>query len=177
MSWLNGISRYSSPGYQGLFYYGTHREGRVDYFERYFSKVLYPVYISTYGNTNTIEFSKYNKTIKFVSAFDSIKQIASFSLSLYIEDKESHTLYCSPANRFYECLAAGLPMVFDRSCVNTMKTAGYDISDFVVDHSFDIMKNINVSRRLWGEQKNSWYRDYYKEFENEFDTLASKELK
>lgn len=169
----------------GLFYYGAFRQGRKVYFDRYFRGVsehfdrkrnligrheasLYPVHISTSTITQK-KFKELNEEIQFMKTFKSLSDIGSYQATIYIEDKHNHTEYGSPANRFYECLSVGLPMFFDESTVGTMKTAGYDVSKYVVNSQRDVLKMLQMSEEIRQEQRELWaQRDYLKELEEEF---------
>jgi hypothetical protein len=161
---------------KGLFYYGTFREDRVGYFHKYFSaSSQYEILISTYGKS-AIKFIELNNKIRIVEQFKNTKQIANFQCSLYIEDVFSHTNYCSPANRFFESLSVGLPMLFDESCVKTFDTFGIDARDFVVSTTAEVKKEMLKSEQIREKQHKLWARDYYSEFVLEFKKTFEKEV-
>lgn len=112
---------------KGLMYYGAHRRERVEYFKRWLDFGTAPATVST----STRVYKKWQESVpgaKLVPQMDSVidEMCALGSLSLYIEDEYSHKHYCSPANRLYEMLSAGMPFVIDRSALGTLEKAGYD---------------------------------------------------
>lgn len=50
-----------------------------------------------------------------------------FACTVYIEDEMSHRRFHSPANRFYEALSAGLPILVDTTAVGTLQKAGFTV--------------------------------------------------
>lgn len=157
----------------GLFYYGAFRQYRQQDFNEYFApEATYPIVISTTKQAS-VKFEDINPNITFIPPF--VNNEMPPMASLYIEDKESHELYCSPANRFYECLAAGVPIFFDAKCVPTMETAGYDVSPWKVRDRKHLgaMIELNpreiakIQRRDWGQ------RDYVGELTSRLKELAA----
>jgi len=159
----------------GLFYYGSYRKGRIQYIKKYLENAPYPVVISTFGKKNISLFGSIAGNVRIMNPFDSIRQLRAFTLSLYIEDTYSHKTYCSPANRFYECLSARLPMVFDKSCLATFNAVGLDISDYVVDSPKDVSLKLHTSEVIAHRQRATWYREYYKDCISDLHELAKKE--
>jgi len=149
----------TDPKLMGLGYYGSFRPDRAKYFVKYFQDAPYPVHISTYKR-NALNFRDLNPKIKIYSPFRHRQQIQAFQMVLYIEDEFIHTHYNSPANRFYECLYNGVPLIFDASCRNTFKEAGYVIDPFVVDCQKDVEKALKKSHAIMALQHEQWYRDY-----------------
>lgn len=114
-----------------LLYYGAFREKRIPSFKRFFSCPRpYPLRIST-----TITRSKkFCELIGlgevYVQPFpDVISGAKGYSASLYIEDERSHSEFHSPANRFYEMLSAGVPLLFDHLCLPMLSKAGIEVPD------------------------------------------------
>jgi hypothetical protein len=114
-----------------LFYYGSFRAlGRLRYFDRYFRMEGVPVTISSPGLGD-------GPNKKFVQAYDVMHmpkiegplgpELARHGMGLYIEDQRSHREFHSPANRFYEMLGAGLPIIFQPECVSMLARAGFDV--------------------------------------------------
>ena len=73
--------------------------------------------------------------------------LAKYKYSIYLEDEKSNEVYCSPANRFYECISNGVLMFFDSSCVETFRTAEIDIEKFVVSGPEEIKHKIESIER------------------------------
>jgi hypothetical protein len=51
-------------------------------------------------------------------------------------------------------------MVFDASCRNTFKEAGYIIDPFIVDSQKDIQRALKRSHEIAMLQHEQWYKDY-----------------
>lgn len=130
-----------------LIYYGAFREGREKYFNKYFAQNLYEVHIST-TKTNVDDFLAIDQdNIRFYPPFhwvDVISELSAFKFSIYLEDEASHKAYCSPANRFYECLSNGVVMLFDKSCLGTFTAAGIDIGNYLVDSPAELADKMNI---------------------------------
>lgn len=142
-----------------VLYYGSMRENRVVYFDRYFIGLGYPLTIS---GPNYKFYDRYAS--KYIvhnvqKEMDVHAYVSEFGMGLYLEDTVSHTEYHSPANRFYEMLSVGVPMVFQPESVPQMKFAGFDVTPYVVKdadavrdmlpHASDIQKR---QRAEWWEQ-------------------------
>lgn len=113
-----------------LLYYGAYRNNRVTYFDRYFKNPLGPVTISS--PTRKFEQQYSNTNIRHQTSLENFDKLAKHGMGLYLEDKRSHTEFHSPANRFYEMLGAGLPMVFQLESVNILRRAHLDVSPWAV---------------------------------------------
>jgi len=144
-----------------LFYYGAYRKDREHLFKKYFEDAIYPIEISASSKA----FSKFldlNYEIEEVPVLKNlIGNIAHYGTTIYLEDAESNDIYCSPANRFYECLSAGIAILFDKSSIPTMSTAGYNIRPYVVDSQEDVKKMLpnwfNISK-----EQSEWRYDFRK---------------
>ncbi len=127
-----------------IIYYGAFRKGRVFFFKKYFP-FLKNLYVST-TEKNFSKFRDINSNINLINKFDFVNAIsmdlAKYMYTIYLEDEKSNLFYCSPANRFYECISNGVLQLFDSSCVKTFSTYGIDISEFVVNDSEDILHKI-----------------------------------
>lgn len=151
------------PSWYGLFYYGAYRLDREGLFSRYLAATdCYPVRISCSPKAENC-FEDLSPAIRFVKPLNPlIPGIADFPMSIYMEDEFSNRVYCSPANRFYECLAAGTAMVFDYASLGTMKTAGFDVSQFTVNDPTEVAAKIYDAPRIAAEQALAWGRRNYK---------------
>jgi len=161
------------PLYEGVLYFGAFRKKRAAYFEKYLgidATDFYPVNVSSNKKSLKLfldmnpcldEFSKPEQLLPFLQQF---------KMMVYMEDTPSHTLYNSPANRFYECISAGLPMVFDINTVHTFEEAGYDVNKFVVQEARDIPYFLSIWEKCRDEQL-QWRRDYIAEGTNELTKI------
>lgn len=164
-----------SPALYGLGYYGAYRPDRVEFFEKYFVNTPYTVYVSSFQR-NHLKWRDLNSEIKIFAPFKNRKQISCFQSVLYIEDKFSNTHYCSPANRFYECLSVGVPMLFDKSCIGTFKKAGMDISQFTVDSQRDVVRALKRTKEISAEQRSLWFRNYKEELFEDVKQAVRKHI-
>lgn len=153
----------------GLFYYGACRDDRIQYFKKYLNSELYKIYISSTSKGGR-KFRDICKNASIIKAWNTYTQLQRFQTTLYIEDKYSHKNYCSPANRFYEYLSAGLAILFDKSCLNTFDTAGYDITPYIVDNANDVYEKLKEYDKIVKKQK-EWHRDYISELNDTFDEV------
>jgi len=140
-----------------VFYYGSFRIDRKELFDRYFKAPF----------THTIVSSP---TKKFEEAYPNIDTIGPVTenffqtlghhgLGLYIEDRKSSREYHSPANRFYEMLSAGLPMVFQPECGEMLRKAGFNPEPYYVHKASDIKKMMSRREEIGIEQRKEWVKD------------------
>ncbi len=143
-----------------LFYYGSYREFRLRYFDRYFAGASAEnlVTISSPFVKGVNRFSKKYPGACHVDKMEGTlsEELGSHGLGLYIEDKKSHSLFHSPANRFYEMLSAGLPMVFQSECGSMMRRAGYDPTPYQADNWMTIKRFMRDREGVLERQRESW---------------------
>jgi hypothetical protein len=162
------------PRNSGLIYYGAYRPDRVPYFEKYFRHAPYPVTISSFrGEKN---FGVLCPNAKLMSAFRDPDGPADWQATIYLEDRASHDLYCSPANRFYECVHMGLAQIVDESAVPTLRRAGIKPfpKDFVVNSKTELRASLQKWEDIRGLQQRHWRRNYAADLHEQFNT-AMKE--
>jgi len=152
---------FKEPTEPGMLYYGAYRPGRVESFERYFSEPLVPVTISSFRGKD--HFLALNPGLNTMPAFRAPERISNWAASLYIEDKHSHDHFTSPANRFYECLQAGVFMLFDEPCVPNLEKAGIDPFPWVVKDRFDVADKFPHWRAGREEQRKRWWKPYHED--------------
>lgn len=146
---------------KGLIYYGAYRSGRWRYFEKYLGHEATDHYIVTVS-ASRIAVKKYldlNFMIDEVNKMDNLYTFLQlYEFSIYLEDEKTHTMYCSPANRFYECVSAGIPLFFDSNCQGTFGKAEIDIIGYIVGSAKELhnMDKIGIAE----EQRKLWSRDY-----------------
>lgn len=134
------------PEVQGLFYYGAFREHRVKSFEKFFSTEYYDVHISTTGQRAT-KFKSIAPNVNIVApSKDIISDIGKYQASIYIEDDKSHHQFHSLANRFYECVSSGGPLLVDANCVGVFAGAGVQLKpDWIVRDAKDVYEALTQS--------------------------------
>jgi len=174
LTWEHGL-KHKDPLLLGLGYYGSYRPDREIYFKKYFKDASYKIYISTFPR-NSLKFRDLNHNIKVFEPFRSRNLISAFQNVLYIEDTFTHSHYNCPANRFYECLCRGVPLLFDKSCERTFKKAGYIIDPFIVNNQTDVHNKIFCSEQIRALQKEQWYKNYYLELCKDLDKIISKSI-
>ena len=161
---------------EDLIYYGAFRDGRVKDFKKYFSDIKLHISTTDRNKDKFLEVCKKATVIDTFSFKDSISfELAKFRFSLYIEDEKSHDFYCSPANRFYECLSNGVFMLFDSSCKFTFDTAKIDISDFVVSNVDELRDKMEMVKKDFytyeDKQRNIIDKNSIKTLENEISNI------
>lgn len=161
--------------YRGLSYYGAYRDGRKIYFQRYLGGYKGSVFIST-SPRNRVKFAAINKSAHFFSMRDVIGEYGAFTDTVYIEDVFTHKHYCSPANRFYECLSAGVMIHFDVNTAGTFLKAGIDVSPWIVSSAEDI-KCGNASELKRQRERLYDGMDYKEEMDSQFGAFIDEVMK
>lgn len=154
---------------RGVVYYGAYRPDRVSYFEKYLRHAPYPVTISSFrGEKN---FGVLCPNARLMPAFRDPDGPAQWEMTLYLEDTASHELYCSPANRFYECLHMGLPQAVDERAAGTLSRAGVpDVHRFAVNSKMNVRAMLCDAPAVAHEQQFMWRRDYAADLHEQFET-------
>jgi hypothetical protein len=149
------VMRKQSP--ETLLYYGSYRSGRRKYFDRFFQTPSARTVISC--PNKKFENAYHNKLVEHVPAIreNFHRTLSEHGLGLYIEDKKSHSEYHSPANRFYEMLSAGLPMVFQAECGSMMRAAGYNPEPHVVTGALGVERAMPLRASIAEKQHADWY--------------------
>jgi hypothetical protein len=142
-----------------LFYYGSYRDGsgkssRVPIFDRYFKDPAVPTKISSPVDKFA---NRYPKVECFGAITDNFFPVLSqHGMGLYIEDRKSSEEFHSPANRFYEMLSAGLPMVFQPECGSMLRKAGFDPTPYQASNSREIKRIMENREDIGREQRKKW---------------------
>ena len=150
-----------------LMYYGAYREKREHDFKFYFQDAPYRVDVSTTPIRGK-KFKAFDSKINIIPPFTSLSEMPVCSASLYIEDDRSHGEFHSPANRFYELLSAGIPIIFDVRTTKMLAEAGIvPKPEWVVRSQSDVLEFINQPleklERVRDEQREIWNKDYVSE--------------
>lgn len=139
-----------------LLYYGSHRSNRREDFDRFFREPKVRTVISSPS-------AKFQEAYRhaLIRHDDKIDQdfyeyLGEHGLGLYLEDKLSHREFHSPANRFYEMLSAGLPMVFTPECGTMMRRGGYNPSGFEVGKPLDVQRRMENREAIGKTQRAKW---------------------
>lgn len=151
------IKRRRKTAGDDLFYYGSYRHAsgrssRKIYFDRYFKDPRVKTTISSPDK----KFKEYEALdmVRVVGKIenDFYDEIGSHGAGLYIEDRKSHDEFHSPANRFYEMLCAGLPMIFQPECGGVLRRAGYDPSPWTAGTKLEVQRAME-KRDKWGREQ------------------------
>lgn len=110
----------------GAIYYGRWRKDRARYFGQYIGRNCW---LSTSPKNMKIFASigiepRYARGMSWIPGQETLRQ---FAASLYLEDTYTHTHYNCPANRYYEALWCGVPLLFQRESKNTWDKYGIKI--------------------------------------------------
>ncbi len=141
-----------------LFYYGAHRAGRVPYFERYLNTPG-AVVSSTAGAKFAATCPK-ARLLGGVGGAAFYPALGAHALGLYIEDERSHHHFHSPANRFYEMLSAGLPMVFQPQATAMLAEAGFDVEAYTAEDGAAALALTGRRAKWQAAQRAAWGTDY-----------------
>jgi len=149
--------RYREPG---LFYYGAFREGRKADLEKYLASTSYEVTTSSSAQAKK-KFLGLDKKINALGPMRNLLQdLQHYRATVYMEDEYSHRYYCSPANRFYECLAAKVAQFIDEEAAPTLMRAGFDVKDFIVAGPKDVEKFLPKSKLIAEIQYERFAKDF-----------------
>jgi hypothetical protein len=143
------------PSNSHVLYYGSHRAGRAQYFDRYLKTPRVDFVVSSPSK----KFEKYagpRVSLTKPMTENLIEQIGTFAAGLYLEDRKSHSEYHSPPNRFYEMLSAGLPIIFQPECGSTLRRAGYDPAPYSASTSLEVERLFARREEIGEEQRATW---------------------
>lgn len=141
-----------------MLYYGSWRSGpgtrdRIRYFDRYF---LRPGCHTLFSCPTGKAIERYPLLMHETKLTDLLSYAGQFGLGLYLEDGMSHKEFHSPANRFYEMLSAGLPMVFQMEAQRMMEKAGYEMSDYILWNAEEAGKMMERKEEILVAQRRDW---------------------
>ena len=146
---------------KAILYYGSFREHRVPYFDRYFRSPPCDVVISSPAGKAGDRF-KERYTDSHVTHVDKLdgnlsEALSKYALGLYMEDRKSHSEFHSPPNRFYEMLGAGLPMIFQPEAGMTLRKAGFrDSENYTASSARAFPEFLKRSEEIGREQAKLW---------------------
>lgn len=153
-------------------YYGTFRENRKTYFEKYLKE---NIYIST-SEKNIKKFIDSNCKGKFIKKFsweNKKETLNNFKYSLYIEDLHIHENFNNLANRFYEALKCNVVLFFDVNCKNTIQKSNLLFDDyFYVSDYAELQQKIKTDnfdeslakQQLWKKQASQEKKEMISKF-------------
>lgn len=149
---------FRSDGAMGKEGYHVGKKGREKYFDRYFKAPVVNTTISSPSPAFREKYEPMNNNICFEDAYKDrfYDRLGKYGLGLYLEDRMSHEKFHSPANRFYEMLSAGLPMVFQPEAESMMERAGYNITPWMVYKPIGIAQAMEKREEIGKEQRETW---------------------
>jgi hypothetical protein len=169
---------YRKKAGEDLFYYGSYRVGRERYFDRYFRMEGVPVTISSpgLGDQPNKKFAQRYPGSRHLPKIEGVlsQELAKHGMGLYVEDQRSHREFHSPANRFYEMLGAGLPIVFQPEAVNMMGRAGLDVEPWCAMTGQRVREMMKRREEIGQEQRKALTRDFRSDLETEIDEAVNK---
>lgn len=153
-------------------YYGTYRQNRRKYFQKYFKSSKFILSTSP---------KSVKKFVKDGCVFTPCKRfvwgrnkdtLGLFKYTLYIEDEWIHSNFHNLADRFYEALSNKTVVLFDKSCLHTLQCSelrNLDFNDFIINSYEDIFnRNYNVDlkkQQKWVELIETEKAKTYKQLE------------
>lgn len=159
-------------------YWGAYRPQRLKSFVKYFGtpedrdsdgaeveRVLNTFYVSCTksGSDKFLENTGLHHQC-FTSTINVPGDLYQWACTVYIEDEMSHRRFHSPANRFYEALSAGLPILVDTTAVGTLEKAGFTVPPAMRSSNHEdvarlLKRGPAAWRRLAAEQFGLWGMD------------------
>lgn len=142
-----------------LLYYGSWRPGRGKSFDQYFKRRKMALAISS-ASKKFAERYPHAEHLGVIPRDEFFHTLNAHGFGLYIEDSRSHRQFHSPANRFYEMLSAGLPMVFEPDSRGMLKKAGFDPKRYIVHDQRDIRRLMAERDDIARDQRDRWWRPF-----------------
>lgn len=149
-----------------LFYYGSFRSNRVRSFDQFLRSKKLPIALSS-ASKKFEERYPHAHIVSTIPRDDFYPELNRHGFGLYIEDGRSHRQFHSPANRFYEMLSAGLPMVFEPESRTMLKKAGFDPKRYIVRDQRDIRRLMPERDDIAQEQRDRWWRPFRTELRSD----------
>jgi hypothetical protein len=159
------------PPLEALFYYGAYRNGREEAFDRFFTKPVAATVVSSPSKKFAARYPKI-QVVSPIGGEQFYPTLNAHALGLYLEDERSHRQFHSPANRFYEMLSAGLPMVFQAESVAMLRDyANINVSDYVVRGPKGVAAVLPDHERIGTEQRERWWQPFRKRLTKQVQKL------
>lgn len=146
-----------------LLYYGSFRNGRRDKFAKFLNSIEYPVDIYAINKNQIKKFQELlgDAGIDYHEKLTP-EDMRKYPASIMIQDDRSTRTYHSMPTRFYECLNAGVGMIFDPDFSFTLDRAGITGYEPYIAQSEEHIAEL-LTRPLAQEQRELWWRDYHKD--------------
>lgn len=146
-----------------LLYYGSFRNNRRDKFAKFLNSLEYEVDIYAINKNQIKKFSELLGDAG-INYYEKITPeiMRSYRASMMMQDDRSTRNYHSMPTRFYECLNAGVGMIFDPDFKFTLDRAGITGYEPYIAQSEEHIAEL-LTRPLGKEQRELWLRDYRKD--------------
>lgn len=146
-----------------LLYYGSFRDGRRDKFANFLNSLEYSVDIYAINKNQIKKFQELlgDVGIEYHEKL-TLEDMRKYPASIMIQDDKSTRTYHSMPTRFYECLNAGVGMIFDPDFKFTLDRAGITGYEPYIAQSEEHIAEL-LTRPLAQEQRDLWWRDYRKD--------------
>lgn len=148
------------PTKEGVIYYGIYRPKRLARFQKYFG----PGIVLSGSDKARDKFWEAGlcKGVTEVAKIELPAGLQDYCASFYIEDEG--TPHTGIANRWYECLSAGVAMFVDNGSASTFEADGVDPTRFLVSNREQMF---NMDWRQVRQIQSGLRRDYIKELREE----------
>jgi hypothetical protein len=145
----------------GLLYYGALRPHREEAIKHYFAANRdYKVIVSAPTRSHERFHQILGDKITLLPPFRNLRvDLQQFQATVYLEDPWSHVHYCSPANRFYECLSAGMAIFFDIETVYCMAQAQFRTTPWMVQNAKDVKARLQSTQIIAHKQRTMWHNN------------------
>lgn len=159
--------------FTSLLYYGSFRNGRKDKFVKFLNSLEYEVDIYAINKNQIKKFKELLGDLN-INYYEKITPeiMRSYRASMMIQDDRSTRNYHSMPTRFYECLDAGVGMIFDPDFSFTLDRAGITGYEPYIAHSEQHVAEL-LDRLLAEEQRELWLRDYREDVLAQLRTAVS----
>lgn len=146
--------------FTSLLYYGSFRNGRRDKFAKFLNSLEYEVDIYAVNKNQIKKFQDLLGDFN-INYHEKITPeiMRLYRASMMMQDDRSTRNYHSMPTRFYECLDAGIGMIFDPDFSFTLDRAGITGYEPYIAHSEQHIAEL-LDRPLAEEQRELWLRDY-----------------
>lgn len=147
--------------YKGLLYYGAARANRLNRLEQLLGGQDRLV-ISPSSPAAQRVFDKMKLGNSWLGKMKLPEDLLHWRATVYLADAWSCHHYTSPANRFYECLSAGVAQIFDAECVEGFTPVGqasrniYVVSRFAASTWEDVRRLERAAEVIAMEQRAMW---------------------
>jgi len=151
-------------------YWGAFRKGREKAFSQYLNVDGFHISSSRQSAKHWHPLTP--NALLLVPFRNLVTELTRYKATVYLQDEFSNKTYCSPGNRLYEALSAGVAVFVARESISTLEQAGFELcDDFIVSSSEDIKNKIVTWKRIAAWQRAHWARDFRTELAIRLDEI------